>query len=265
MSGRSEAANQRLEAALHYVRNGWALLPLIPRGKIPFPELLPVNPGTSKPGWESLATDRPSVDDVRTWFRRCPDVNIGVICGAASGGLVAADFDVAPPTAFQMPITPRALTHRGEHLYFHSSAPMKSHRLMHKGKHVGEIKAEGGYIVLPPSVHTTGGMYEWAELLSPTELDWDFAPPPAWVIDCSTGEVPARGEHGKQVESIHNLLTSGTRGVELGSWCTRTDFVMATAELLGIGAQYVTDSGQAFATRTVDSHSGATSPRGSSR
>ena len=243
----SEATNQRLEAALNYVRNGWALLPLIPRGKLPLSDLLPINPVTGQPGWEPLATNCATLDDVRTWFRRFPDANIGVICGAASGGLVAADFDIVPPTTVQMPLTPRAITHRGEHFYFHSSAPVKSHRLMHRGKHLGEIKAEGGYVVLPPSVHPTGGDYEWAELLSPTDLDWIFAPPPAWATNYSTGEVPLRRESGKQVKNILNLLTPGTRGLELGFWCARTDFVLATAELLGIGEHYVNDSGQAFA------------------
>jgi len=234
--------SDRQAAALEYARMGWALVPLAPRSKLPHSGLLPADANTGKPSWRILVVNRPLEREVLEWFRREPEINIGMICGSASGGIVAVDLDRPAPGGWHIPITPRAVTRRGEHLYFRTTDPVSSRELRLGGKHLGEVRADNSYVVVPPSLHPTGQRYEWAELLSPLELDWTFAEPPGWVVCPPTTRCTTSTEsraQGKQVENILYSLTLGTSGDELGAWCSLDAFVQAAGSLLGIGADKV--------------------------
>lgn len=98
--------NDREEAAISYLHRGWAVIPLVPRGKEPFPPLLPTN-RHGEPSWKLLTTPQVTEDEVRGWFRRYPDINIGIVTGEASGNLVVVDVG---PQAHR-PAAPPA--HRG--------------------------------------------------------------------------------------------------------------------------------------------------------
>jgi hypothetical protein len=60
----------------------------------------------------------------------------------------------------------------GQHIFF--AAP--SEKLRTRAKTFGpglDTRAEGGFVVLPPSVHESGGSYEWVNRVAPTEVpDW---------------------------------------------------------------------------------------------
>lgn len=242
MNARSNAANPTLEAALLYIENGWALVPLAPKCKTPCHELLPINPATGKRGWQPLASSLATARDVESWFRRVPNLNIGVICGQASGGLVVVDFDKTPPTDWHSPLTPRSVTGRGEHVFFRTSEPVPGHCLVHNSQKLGEIRSDGGYVVVPPSVHPSGQAYEWAEQLSPTDLDWDFAPPPAWATaGCKVGSLQ-RGE-GKQVNHIDYLLTPSTHSIDYLLTFWPDELIQAVALILGIEPEKATPDG----------------------
>ena len=81
-----------LTAAMLYVRQGFALIPLAPRTKEPAMDLLPTGP-SGRPTWKPLARVPANEADVRRWLENRPDLNIGIIAGEASGGLVVLDFD----------------------------------------------------------------------------------------------------------------------------------------------------------------------------
>jgi len=150
-----------LEAALGYVDRGWAILPLVPGGKEPFAPLLPVVRG--KKTWKALAQRPATEKDVRDWFSRYPDINIGIITGQPSG-IVVIDFDTVEPKG--VPITAMARTGRGLHVYLQTKEPYRSCKF-----DGGDIKAQGGYVVAPPSIHPNGSRYEWVDCLSPVETD----------------------------------------------------------------------------------------------
>jgi hypothetical protein len=81
-----------LAAALRYHTMGWSLVPLLPGGgKKPDATVLRQVHGSPK--WGQLRRRRATEADIRAWFEAKPDIGIGVILGASSGGLVVLDVD----------------------------------------------------------------------------------------------------------------------------------------------------------------------------
>jgi hypothetical protein len=150
--------NRALEAALGYRELGWSLLPVGVDKRPHFDLLADVY---RSPAWERLRTRAASEAEIGEWFSRDPNAGIAIITGAASGGLVVADFDQERPQ--RLIDTPTVQTGRGLHVYLQSSKRIRSR------KAIGiELKAEGSYVVAPPSVHPSGRRYRW--LISPPGL-----------------------------------------------------------------------------------------------
>lgn len=154
------ATSEMLRGALKLVQAGLAVFPLHPRTKTPMTEH----------GFKDATTD---VVQVRAWWSATPDANIGIATGSASGGLVVIDVDVdaakgkdgiAMLKAWQdehgsLPPTLTATTGRGGlHLYYRS---MDTRKNTTNGEKSVDIRAEGGYVVAPPSIHENGNAYSW--------------------------------------------------------------------------------------------------------
>ena len=84
---------------------------------------------------------------------------------------------------------------------------------------LGDLRADGGYVVAPPSLHRNGGHYEWLPGLSPWEVD--LAPAPSWVPleepretprvspPSNLGPPPALSRLSRR---MHDLIRHGNRG-----------------------------------------------------
>ena len=225
---------RKIEIALEYLGRGWALLPIAPHGKCPYSQLLPLDPLTNQASWKMLSLRSATEAEVKSWFEHDPSVNIGVICGPASGGLVVADFDKAIPADWHKPLTPRVITGRGEHFYFKKDCAQSTRILSYKGDKIGELRGDGAYVVLPPSLHPSGSTYHWAEAMSPDDLE--LAPVPSWGADLNEQNSTARKKttEGKRVENILYSLTLGNKGMDLGAWDSYEPFVTVAASLMGI-------------------------------
>lgn len=152
------------KSALWYARHGWAVFPLRPRTKEPYGGL----------GVYAATTD---LSQVSAWWRRWPDANIGLHCGGS--GLLAVDHDAYKDTyaghellapADQETVT--SLTGSGgTHLLYRvDDGRQYSNRAA--GMPAGvDIRGWGGYIVLPPSVHPNGNLYQWELGYGPHEID----------------------------------------------------------------------------------------------
>jgi hypothetical protein len=148
-----------LKAARAYREHGFTVLPLA--GKAPHARLLNRTHGSKSTN--RLLELGASDEQVQLWFSE-PGVNIGVFCGAASGGLVVVDLDDCefPLRGATLPLTPLVKTgrdpYRGFHLYYRSPE-----HIVTKPFPWGEVRSQSpAYVVAPPSLHPdTGKRYGW--------------------------------------------------------------------------------------------------------
>lgn len=165
-------------AALDYIARGLSVLPLHPYplqdderdSKHPCLDLVP--------HWGQLRSAPATEADVREWYRLFPDAGVGII---ATDGLVVLDVDDPESLNGQhLPPTPTVRTDRGWHYYYRvpEGVTVAATQLS-----FGELIV-GGYVAAPPSVHPSGHVYEWADMLG---LDAEFAELPEWLRN---GAVP---------------------------------------------------------------------------
>ena len=101
------------------------------------------------------------------------DANLGVLCGAASGGLVVLDFDTREGLREASGMRPEELavhtlvvrTARGWHVYARANGART-----HSPWDGLDVRAEGSMVVAPPSVHPTGVHYEFVSGSSPIAM-----------------------------------------------------------------------------------------------
>jgi hypothetical protein len=174
-----------------YAARGWPLFPChtpLPAGgcscRTPTCTNIGKHPRT-KHGLKDAATDP---RQLRWWWRQWPDANIGLATGAASG-LVVLDIDprhggdatlAALETRYApLPDTVEALTGSGgRHVCFaHPGGQVPSRHGFAPGL---DFKADGGYVVVAPSLHASGRRYAWE--LAHHPADTALAPMPAWLI-----------------------------------------------------------------------------------
>jgi Protein of unknown function (DUF3987)/Bifunctional DNA primase/polymerase, N-terminal/Primase C terminal 1 (PriCT-1) len=162
--------------------------------------------------WKRFQDELPTEAEVRAWWRRWPDANIGMATGHLSRIVVLdLDGDLAVRTAQGLGYDngPHAFTGRvgGVHRYF-GYRPDEPRNFAKKQGGI-DYRGEGGYVVLAPSRHRLGRSYVWGEELG--DLD-DLPELPWWVNDLaqtasSNGQVLSRGE----------LIDAGERNSRLTS------------------------------------------------
>ncbi len=166
-----------LDAALEYAEKGWPVFPCRPRGKVPL----------TPRGFKDATTD-PAM--IRTWWARWPDANIGMPTGPTSG-IVVIDIDCGEgkcgdatfaELASGKPDVPRTVESLtgsgGRHLLFRSPDPTIGNTAGKLGKDI-DTRGDGGYIVMPPSVHPNGRAYAWAVGKDPRQAA--LAELPGWL------------------------------------------------------------------------------------
>lgn len=159
--------NDLLDAAIAYAAMGWHIFPCKPGQKVP----------ATLHGVKDATTDP---DKIRAWWNRWPKANIGLACGEASGVYVVdvdvdeakelngfasmADLGPTPKTVKQT--TPRG----GAHYFFKAAVPPRNKNSFRPGI---DIRGEGYYVVLAPSINGGGKRYIWENPPTTTELaEW---------------------------------------------------------------------------------------------
>jgi hypothetical protein len=168
--------NVLLGTALHYGSLGWHVLPLhnaIAGGRCSCGHADCKSPGKhprTKRGVKDASTDPKQIE---TWWRNGSAANIGVATGTVSSLLVIDLDSLQGLAAFKrihaaqggkpLPHAPVVVTGRGYHIYF--STPPDTERIpcsTGKGSEQGvDVRADGGYVVAPPSIHPSGHVYRW--------------------------------------------------------------------------------------------------------
>ncbi|MBI2933560.1 MAG: bifunctional DNA primase/polymerase, partial [Planctomycetes bacterium] len=189
-----------LEAALRYAELGYPVFPCAPGSKSPI----------TPHGFKDATTD---VAQIESWWAKQPDANIGM----PTVGLLVIDVDGAdnawpndPAMALELARGPASLTPRGGRHHVFRQPKGKSWKNT-AGKIAPKVdtRADGGYIVVPPSV-VQGKTYRWVETLE-LDIGPDKLPePPEWVV--AQLEDPVPGGNGS---TDSNAIPSGQRNATL--------------------------------------------------
>ena len=212
------------DAAQSYLKRGWSVVPLVPGGKRPLVR------------WTEYQTRLPSVQELEAWLKKWPDANIAIVTGSRSG-LVVMDVDPRNGGAESLrsleevhgalPPTIEAITGgRGRHIYFrHPGGTVHNRVAMKPGI---DLRADGGMVAAPPSLHPSGRHYGWRVSFDPDEVS--LAPLPSWLLDlvephggrpghsadhwrCLVREGVAEGERNNTIASLSgHLLQKGVDG-----------------------------------------------------
>lgn len=167
-------------AAVNYAKSGWCVFPVKPRDKTP---LTP----------HGLKDATNNIDVVRQWWAKWPNANIGLNCGKS--GMVVVDLDkhgdkdgmeeweqLQASTGLQIATSTSLTGGGGRHLIFKAPQGVSIKNSAGKLSPGIDIRADGGYIVLPPSIHPSGNPYTW----EPTTTSIEELPAP--IIDILTTE-----------------------------------------------------------------------------
>ncbi len=152
MTRKDATQSRNLRAALWYAKHGYPVFPLQAGGKRPL----------TPRGFKNATTDPKQIVQ---WWTDYPDANIGIPTGEASGIVVVdIDRDHGGEESWEklragrkIPKTAKQETGRGRHIAFRSPGPGRCGKLAKGIDH----KADGGYIVVEPSVHPNGKRYRW--------------------------------------------------------------------------------------------------------
>lgn len=155
------------QAAEEYRAAGLHPIPCAPRTKIPIAGI----------EWREYQRRAPTQEEVARWWTAEPNANIALVLGRG-WFVVDLDGDGAEDLLTQAgialpPNAPRVKTRNGFHVYFRTSGalPCRNPLLDTDGdKPQVDIKADGGYVIAPPSIHPDGGTYDWHGDLAETAL-----------------------------------------------------------------------------------------------
>jgi hypothetical protein len=170
MEGAAMTIRTLLDAALAYAAAGRPVFPCEPRDKVP----------ATPRGFYDATTNPAAV--ARHW--RIADRNIAMPTGPNSG-LWVFDVDGLEGEASlrrleqqhgPLPATMESITGNGRHLFFQYITDIRcSTSKIAPGI---DVRGDGGYVILPPSVHESGRIYTWS-----VDSPDDPAVAPDWLID----------------------------------------------------------------------------------
>jgi hypothetical protein len=188
------------EAALDYLANGWSPVAVVSdrEGKWKKPAV---------GGWDRFSHEHPTPEEIDEQFLSHPDARVGVVCGEASNLFVIdldgtegiANFKAMCPGG-RPPMTVMSRTGGGGvHLFFFlpTSEAMGfeiSNSVGKLGKGI-DVRASRGFVVTPPSTHSSGKDYSW--IVKPwwvagrmmdggtgkRDVGGEILAPPEWLVD----------------------------------------------------------------------------------
>jgi putative DNA primase/helicase len=200
-----------LEAALSYGRLGIAVFPVqtIRDGRCTCGGTKNCKPGKHPNGNlapRGVLDATTDIDVITKWWTRVSDANIGIATGKGSSLVV---LDVDGPTGEEtlaelerkhgpLPPTWNVKTGKGRHFYFRYPKSVAKVKSVARKKLCLDVRADGGYVVGPPSIHQSGHRYTFADKAA------GLAECPAWVIGYANGNLKIEGSHGARTKAEGN-------------------------------------------------------------
>lgn len=219
-----------LETALAYAMRDWLVVPLhTPKqGKCSCRRKDCNSPGKHPRTEHGLKEGSKDPKQIALWWKKWPDANLGILTGQTSG-LVVLDVDgedgkasLQALTAAHAPL-PKTLCvktgragadgeRKGAHYYFRAPAGEMIRNSVGNTNPLGtglDIRADGGYVVAPPSLHSSGLLYEW---LTPEQSLADL---PSWLLEKLRKAKPASTARTPRAQS--EVIAEGGRNAALAS------------------------------------------------
>jgi hypothetical protein len=243
--------NELLETALGYASRGW---PVFPSHGIVGSHCT-CGRDCSSPGKHPLvrrglheATTDARV--IKEWWGRWPNANIAI----PTAPIVVIDIDLPAASdsldalVGKLPRTLTALTGGGGvHLYFWSDRQLRNHasHLPGIGPLTGvDLRAGGGYVVAPPSVHISGRRYSWLDESTPIAAApiW-LCEPPRPELSGTSAAIPANKSTAYGIAALRAeidiLLRTpvGRRNDQLNRAAFRVGQLIAAGQLAGSHAR----------------------------
>ena len=199
-----------MKCALAYAAKGWQVFPLhtIRDGECSCGNTNCDSPGKhpmTKKGLKNATADETQINE---WWSKWPEANIGIRTGKESG-LFVLDLDykddpekdgirsmakLSGMSDHAIPQTPKVQTGSGgEHHYF----KMPGSDLRNTAGKIAagiDTRANGGYVVAPPSLHVSGMEYKW--LIDPKASLVDL---PKWMLAALDKKAGRKVKKGKKV------------------------------------------------------------------
>ncbi len=145
-----------LRAAFHFQKQGLPIFPVSWDAK---------HEKRKKPlvEWTKYLDPIASEETIRRWWAQWPDAGIGLAMGRISGLCVVdaergADFSLFGLEGIETPTAKSG--GGGRHWYFRYDASLERYKNW-RFAHLYDFKTEGGYVLVPPSPHESGGVYAW--------------------------------------------------------------------------------------------------------
>lgn len=186
----------------------WSVVPLLP-DKRPLIQ------------WHRYQKEFATLEDIAGWWAKYPDSMIGIVTGRISN-LAVIDIDTEEgrkllaevlPEDFNTPI---AHTPNGMHLYCRYNEGLSNRVRMLQGV---DLRAEGGYVVAPPSINEELKNYRWDDVWKVPEkeilnfpqplLDAITAQGPGYQPNEQPGEILQEGRRDDDLFRAANLMAKG--------------------------------------------------------
>lgn len=213
---RADASAGLVEAARSYAGRGWPVISLhsVHEGRCTCGKADCDSPGKHPRTMHGLHDASADAAVIAEWWARWPAANIGIVMGGPAR-LAALDIDGAAGASAlvelvtqhgDLPATLESKTGTGWHKLF--TVPEGAHirpsvGVLGKGL---DIRAQGSYIVAPPSLHVSGRRYQW-------ENDFPIAGLPGWLtrlLNTPRPQAPFDGDGAEKIRagSRNGALTS---------------------------------------------------------
>lgn len=162
--------------------------------------------------WKAFQTALPSAKQVREWWQTWPTANIGMATGAFSGVIV---LDCDSGEARQLALdrgglerTPAVWTGKPGGTHFWMAHPGYEVKNFTKDIPGTDFRGDGGYVLLPPSLHYKGATYRWAE----NTVGMRPAPVPPWLDELFQSKaVASQGGSGETLD-VEEMLAGFDEG-----------------------------------------------------
>lgn len=211
----ADSLTSNLEYALYYSNLGWEVFPAhtIRDGYCSCGKSCK-SPGKHPMTRNGLKDATTNHSQILKWWNKAPDANIAIRTGKESD-LIVLDIDtktngfdsleVLENTFNPLPDSLTSITgSKGKHICFkHPGGKIKTRAKLVDGI---DFRADGGYIIAPPSLHISGNAYLWIDPQKP------LTQAPAWLLrlvndkgDSVTTDVPeiiSEGERNTTLMSI---------------------------------------------------------------